>query len=474
MAVLAGKLTASRSDCAPVAGKSTLNRLELSKAQPTRYAKIAADTTAIENLFVDLFLDAHAAAPEEIILDLDATDDPLHGHQEGRFFHGYYDCYCYLPLYIFCGRHLLAAKLRPANIDACGGALEEAIRVVARIRTRWPRTRIILRADSGFCRDTLMAWAEGNTVDYLFGLARNKRLVAAIGAELQQARLEAEATGKPARRFKELIWRTRKSWSCKRRVVAKAEWTEGKATPRFVVTSLPVEEIEAKRLYEDVYCARGEMEIWPSWCVSRVINGGGTTYAMLAAMTQAFKRGFVCPDEPKPVGQHRHLAGDHDPTLDPAVDCIAGGLQPNSQFIDSPLPWLTRPQPGGQGQAGRDRHADTVQQIANHRRGIGRPPLRRPPSFRIQGYGDRRSFVTLRMQFADTCQQGHVVAELRQARHGSAQVMSCPHAARPVAFNDDRFALTLDGGHDALQHQSRDRLPVDGGRGRRYPESWNV
>jgi hypothetical protein len=260
MAVLAGKLTASRSDCAPVAGKSTLNRLELSKAQPTRYAKIAADTTAIENLFVDLFLDAHAAAPEAIILDLDATDDPLHGHQEGRFFHGYYDCYCYLPLYIFCGRHLLAAKLRPANIDACAGALEEAIRVVARIRPRWPRTRIILRADSGFCRDTLMAWAEGNTVDYLFGLARNKRLVAAIGAELQQARLEAEATGKPARRFKELIWRTRKSWSCKRRVVAKAEWTEGKANPRFVVTSLPVEEIEAKRLYADVYCARGEME----------------------------------------------------------------------------------------------------------------------------------------------------------------------------------------------------------------------
>jgi Transposase DDE domain group 1 len=260
MAVLAGKLTASRSDCAPVAGKSTLNRLELSKAQPTRYAKIAADTTAIENLFVDLFFDVHAAAPEAIILDLDATDDPLHGHQEGRFFHGYYDCYCYLPLYIFCGRHLLAAKLRPANIDACAGALEEAIRVVARIRTRWPRTRIILRADSGFCRDTLMAWAEGNTVDYLFGLARNKRLVAAIGAELQQARLEAEATGKPARRFKELIWRTRKSWSCKRRVVAKAEWTEGKANPRFVVTSLPVEEIEAKRLYEDVYCARGEME----------------------------------------------------------------------------------------------------------------------------------------------------------------------------------------------------------------------
>jgi hypothetical protein len=260
MAVLAGKLSASRSDCAPVAGKSTLNRLELSKAEPTRYGRIAADSAAIETLFVDLFLDAHATAPDEIILDLDATDDPLHGEQEGRFFHGYYDCYCYLPLYIFCGRHLLVAKLRPANIDGCAGALEEVIRVVARIRARWPQTRIILRADSGFCRDTLMTWAEANSVGYLFGLARNKRLVAAIGVELQQARIEAETSGKPARRFKELTWRTRKSWSRTRRVVAKAEWTEGKANPRFVVTSLPADEIEARRLYEDIYCARGEME----------------------------------------------------------------------------------------------------------------------------------------------------------------------------------------------------------------------
>lgn len=260
MAVLAGKLAASRSDCAPVAGKSTLNRLERSKAQPTRYAKIAADTAAIENLFVDLFLDAHAAPPAEIILDLDATDIPLHGDQEGKFFHGYYDGYCYLPLYIFCGRHLLVAKLRPANIDACAGSLEEVIRLVARIRARWPKTRIILRADSGFCRDTLMTWAEANSVHYLFGLARNKRLVAAIGAELQQARTEAEASGKPARRFKELLWRTRKSWSCQRRVVAKAEWTQDKANPRFVVTSLPAGEIEARRLYEETYCARGEME----------------------------------------------------------------------------------------------------------------------------------------------------------------------------------------------------------------------
>jgi Transposase DDE domain group 1 len=260
MAVLAGKLAATRSDCAPVAGKSTLNRLELSKAEPTRYAKIAADTPAIETLFVDLFLDAHDEPPAEIILDLDATDDPLHGRQEGRFFHGYYDRYCYLPLYIFCGRHLLVSKLRPANIDACAGALEEVIRLAARIRARWPKTRIILRADSGFCREALMAWAEANAVDYIFGLARNTRLVRAIGAELQQARLEAEASGKPARRFKELLWTTRKSWSRVRRVVGKAEWTQGEANPRFVVTSLPVQEIKARRLYEDVYCARGEME----------------------------------------------------------------------------------------------------------------------------------------------------------------------------------------------------------------------
>lgn len=260
MAVLAGKLAASRSDRAPVAGKSTLNRLELSKSEPTRYARIAADTTAIEALFVDLFLDAHDAPPEEIILDLDATDDPLHGDQEGRFFHGYYDSYCYLPLYIFSGRHLLVARLRQANIDAAAGAREDVARLVARIRARWPKTRIILRADSGFCRDDLMTWAEANNVGYILGLARNKRLVAAIGAELQQARTEAEATAKPARRFKDLSWRTRKSWSRERRVIGKAEWTHGKANPRFVVTSLSAATIEARRLYEDVYCARGEME----------------------------------------------------------------------------------------------------------------------------------------------------------------------------------------------------------------------
>src|SRR5438045_999246 len=179
MAVLAGKLAARRSDCAPVAGKSTLNRLELSRPEPTRYHKIAHDEAAIERLFVELFLEAHANPPKQIVLDLDATDDPVHGHQEGRFFHGYYDGYCYLPLYVFCGRHLLSAKLRRSNIDASAGAVAEVERIVARIRTRWPRVRILLRADSGFAREVLMAWCEKNRVDYVFGLAPLGRAPAA-------------------------------------------------------------------------------------------------------------------------------------------------------------------------------------------------------------------------------------------------------------------------------------------------------
>ena len=228
MAVLSGKLAARRQDCAPVAGKSTLNRLELSREEPSRYHKIAYDAAAIEALPVRLFLEAHKRPPERIILDLDATDDPLHGHQEGRFFHGYYDCYCYLPLYVFCGRHLLAAKLRRADIDASAGSVEEVARIVRQIRARWPFVRIVLRADSGFARETLMAWCEQNRVDYLFGLARNARLVAMIEEELAAARAAAEKTGRPARRFKDFQWSTLDSWSQERRVVAKAEWTQGR------------------------------------------------------------------------------------------------------------------------------------------------------------------------------------------------------------------------------------------------------
>jgi hypothetical protein len=260
MAVLAGKLEAKRGDCAPVAGKSTLNRLELSGPRPTRYHRIGHDGAAIEALFVDLFLEAHAMAPKEIILDLDATDDPLHGHQEGRFFHGYYDCYCYLPLYVFCGDHLLCAKLRRSDIDASAGAVAEIARIVAHIRARWPHVRILLRADSGFAREALMAWCEQNAVDYLFGLARNGRLVKEIAAELAAAEAEAEASGRPARRFKDFSWSTLDSWSCRRRVVAKAEWTGGEANPRFVVTSLEPKQAGARFLYEALYCARGDME----------------------------------------------------------------------------------------------------------------------------------------------------------------------------------------------------------------------
>lgn len=259
-AVLAGKLQARREDCAPVAGKSTLNRLELSRPEPTKYHKISHDPEAIEGLFVDLFMEAHKGAPSQIVLDLDATDDPLHGKQEGRFFHGYYDCYCYLPLYVFCGRHLLAARLRRSNIDAAAGSVEEVARIVGQIRRRWPRVRIVLRADSGFAREALMAWCEAEGVDYVFGLARNERLVDEIEAELTAAQAESRRAGRPARRFKDFHWTTRKSWSRRRRVIAKAEWTGGEANPRFIVTSLGRHEVSGRHLYEKIYCARGDME----------------------------------------------------------------------------------------------------------------------------------------------------------------------------------------------------------------------
>src|SRR5580658_3104171 len=260
MAILPGKLEARRDDCAPVAGKSTLNRLELSRLEPTRYHKISHNPIAIKRLLVDLFLEAHERAPSEIILDLDATDDPVHGEQEGRFFHGYYDCYCYLPLYVFCGRHLLDAKLRRASLDAADGAVEVVARIVAQIRRRWPKVRILVRADSGFARDDLMAWCEANGVHFLLGLAQNERLNAMIADELAQAEAKSRRTGKPARTFKEFRWQTHRSWSRERRVIAKAEFTGDDANPRFVVTSLKRSECKPKYLYEKLYCARGEME----------------------------------------------------------------------------------------------------------------------------------------------------------------------------------------------------------------------
>ena len=249
----------------PLAGSSTLNRLELgdpNEAEKDRYKRIVADPEPIDRLLVDLFLDAHEAAPGEIILDLDATDDPLHGDQEGRFFHGYYGCYCYLPLYIFCGSHVLCCRLRKSDIDAAEGAVDEVSRVVGQIRECWPETRIVLRGDSGFCRDDLMAWCENNGVDFVFGLARNERLQERIARQMRRSRSRSFKSGAAARRYCDFRWRTRKSWSRTRRVVAKAEGLPGPrgANPRFVVTSLDRGRAGTHFLYEKLYCARGDME----------------------------------------------------------------------------------------------------------------------------------------------------------------------------------------------------------------------
>jgi hypothetical protein len=242
LGVLLGRFERDGDAPSPLAGKSTLNRLEHAPGagKTPRYHKINHDGAAIERLFVDLFLDAHAKAPRQIVLDLDATDDPLHGHQEGRFFHGYYDGYCYMPLYVFCGRHLLAAKLRRSNIDASAGAQAEMARIVGQIRARWPHVRILLRADSGFAREALMAWCEANKVDYVFGLARNERLEARLADALDEAqRLSQANADQPARVFRDFDWSTKESWSRRRRVIGKAEWTRGEANPRFLVIRFP-------------------------------------------------------------------------------------------------------------------------------------------------------------------------------------------------------------------------------------------
>src|SRR5512134_1369841 len=261
LALFSDRLDPRRAGCAALGGKSTVNRLEHApRVGKDRYRKIVVDRSAIETLLVELFLDAHARAPREIVLDLDATDDLLHGHQEGRFFHGYYSCYCYLPLYVFCGRHLLAARLRCSDIDASAGAVKEVARIVARIRERWPRVRILLRADSGFAREALMAWCETHRVDYVLGLARNSRLVDALSIAMAWAEEEHEKTGKPVRRFKDFRYVTRDSWSRRRRVIGKAEHLAKGANPRFIVTSLKRKDIDAQTLYERVYCARGEIE----------------------------------------------------------------------------------------------------------------------------------------------------------------------------------------------------------------------
>ena len=259
--LLAGKADVEES---PLAGKSTLNRLELSNGTPNRYKKITFWKAGIDELFVKVFVESHATAPEQIILDVDATDLPRHGKQEGRFFHGYYDSYCYLPLYIFCGDQILCARLRQSNSDAAAGSLAEIQRIVEQIRAAWPQVKIILRGDSGFCRNDLMSWCEANAVDYVFGLARNQRLRRIIGPQMWEATQQWNQTGRPARVFTEFSYRTKKrkkgGWDRERRVVAKAEHIDGKENPRYVVTSLSAEQWAAQALYEELYCARGEME----------------------------------------------------------------------------------------------------------------------------------------------------------------------------------------------------------------------
>jgi hypothetical protein len=247
-----------------LAGKSTLNRMELGTGINDRYKKITFWKEAVDELMVKLFIEAQPSAPREIILDVDTTDLPLHGKQEGRFFHGYYDCYCYLPLYVFCGDHILCARLREANHDASFGCLTEIQRIVAQIRAVWPEVKIILRGDSGFCRNELMSWCENNGVDFVFGLARNQRLRKIIGQQMHEATQQWNQTGRPARVFTEFDYRTKQTkksgWNCARRVAAKAEHIDGKENPRFVVTSLANSDWEARKLYEELYCARGDME----------------------------------------------------------------------------------------------------------------------------------------------------------------------------------------------------------------------
>jgi len=283
LASIMGKLNARDKRCAPLAGKSTLNRLEHAPEEgearaPGRYHKISHDSAAIDRLLLDIFkeaVDADTASADAggdrkrkgkkarrriFVLDPDATDVPLHGHQEGRHFHGHYDCYCYLPLYIFCGRHLLTARLRPASVDGAFGIVEEIARITTYIREHWPDAFIVVRADSGFCRDNLMTWCEDNDVHFVLGCAKTAPLVAQIESELAEAETEHKALARPARRFKSFDWTTRASWTRERRVVAKAEWTEGEANPRFIVTSMHEDAIDARALYEDVYCKRGEME----------------------------------------------------------------------------------------------------------------------------------------------------------------------------------------------------------------------
>lgn len=255
--------TGAKREGASLAASSTLNRLELSRpgeAKSHRYKRVELDGDAVDDLLLNLFVDSFSEPPDQIVLDFDATDAPLHGKQEGRFFHGYYGHHCYMPLYAFCGDHVLIARLRRSNIDGAAGTVDELRHLARSLREYWPDVTIIIRGDSGFCRDEIMSWCESNKVHYVLGLARNSRLERRIRKPLAEARALCEKTQKAARVFSELHYRTRNSWSRRRRVVAKAEHLPQGRNPRFVVTSLPRAAFAARELYEDLYCARGDME----------------------------------------------------------------------------------------------------------------------------------------------------------------------------------------------------------------------
>ncbi len=250
-------------EAGPLAGKSTLNRLETARPagqEPTRYKKIVADMERLREFFVRTFVRTTKKRPTRLILDFDATDDPLHGKQEGRFFHGYFDCYCYLPLYVFCGDQLLWAQLRKSDIDASEGAVEVLATIVTHLRGKWPGVPILVRADSGFCREALMSWCEANRVDYVLGIAKNTRLLRRIRPLMKKVRRRWARSRKAARRYTNLRYRTRETWSRPRRVIAKAEYLDKGENPRFLVTSLAQLRYPAAEVYEDVYCPRGEME----------------------------------------------------------------------------------------------------------------------------------------------------------------------------------------------------------------------
>ena len=246
-----------------LAGKSTLNRLERSwENGDRRYHMLTPHLKQLSDLFVELFLDSHTTPPERIILDIDATDVKVHGKQANSFFHGYYEHRCFLPLYVFAGRHLLLAQLRPANIDGAQGARNQIRRIVNAIRKRWPKVVILLRGDSGFARENLMRWCEGNNVDFVFGLARNDVLMVKAQPARGKTAVAMVKSGQTERGYGDFHHMTKsRSWAIPRRVIAKVEHHPGREQRcRFLVTSLKRQKVYAKELYENYYCPRGDME----------------------------------------------------------------------------------------------------------------------------------------------------------------------------------------------------------------------